>query len=232
VTRPAWYRDEAAHGGPEHLDPDYVAGYDAKAGVDLEEELALLHAHGLGPETILVDLGAGTGALAFAAAPSCRGVVAVDPSPAMLAAARERRDSDGVANVDLVQAGFLTYEHQGEPPQLVYTRNALHHLPDFWKGLALARVHDLLAPGGTLVLRDFVYSFEPRDAELQIGSWLARAVPTAAEGWTRAELEEHVRTEHSTFAWLLEPLLEHAGFAVGEARHRSGVYATYVCVAR
>ena len=227
-----WYPDEAASAGPEHLDSAYVAGYDAKAGIDLDEELALLQAQGLGPETTLVDLGAGTGALALAAAPHCLRVVAVDRSAAMLAAARERLDAAGIANVELVQAGFLTYEHVGEPPQLVHTRNALHHLPDFWKGIALLRIHDLLTPGGTLILRDLVYSFDPRDAEKRVEGWLAGAAPTAAEGWTRAELEEHLRTEHSTFSWLLEPLLEHAGFDIREAAHRSGVYATYACVAR
>jgi ubiquinone/menaquinone biosynthesis C-methylase UbiE len=227
-----WYPDEAVHAGPEHLDPAYVAGYEVKAGLDVGEELALLQAHGLGPETTLVDLGAGTGALALGAAPNCRRVVAVDASPAMLVAARERLDAAGVANAELVHAGFLTYEHAGEPPQLVYTRNALHHLPDFWKGVALLRVHDLLAPGGTLILRDLVYAFDPGDAEERVEAWLAGAAPTAAEGWTRAELEEHLRTEHSTFSWLLEPLLEHAGFDIREASHRGGVHATYVCVAR
>jgi cyclopropane fatty-acyl-phospholipid synthase-like methyltransferase len=232
VTVPAWYPDERIRAGPEHLDPAYVAGYDVKAGIDLDEELALLRAHGLGPETTLVDLGAGTGALALAAAPECRRVVAVDVSPAMLAAVRQGLDAAGVANVELVRAGFLTYEHDGRPPQLVHSRNALHHLPDFWKGVALVRIHDLLTPGGTLILRDLVYSFDPRDAEERVGAWLAGAAPTAAEGWTRAELEEHLRTEHSTFSWLLEPLLEHAGFDIREASHRSGVHATYVCVAR
>jgi ubiquinone/menaquinone biosynthesis C-methylase UbiE len=227
-----WYPDEAVHAGPEHLDPAYVAGYDVKAGIDVDEELTLLQAHGLRPETTLVDLGAGTGELALAAAPHCRRVVAVDASPAMLAAARERLDAAGVANVELVHAGFLSYEHVGEPPQLVHTRNALHHLPDFWKGIALLRIHDLLTPGGTLILRDLVYSFDPRDAHEQIAAWLSGAAPTAAEGWTRAELEEHLRAEHSTFSWLLEPLLEHAGFDIREASQRGGVYATYVCVAR
>jgi SAM-dependent methyltransferase len=226
-----WYPDEAASAGPEHLDSAYVAGYDAKAGIDLDEELALLQAQGLGPETTLVDLGAGTGALALAAAPHCLRVVAVDRSAAMLAAARERLDAAGIANVELVQAGFLTYEHVGEPPQLVHTRNALHHLPDLWKGIALLRIHDLLAPGGTLILRDLVYPFEPCDADEGIEAWLAGAAPTAAEGGTRPELEEHLRTEHSTFSWLLEPLLEHAGFDIREASHR-GIYATYVCAAR
>ena len=227
-----WYPDEAVHAGHEHLDPAYVAGYDVKAGVDLDRDVTLLQAHGLGPETTLVDLGSGTGALAVAAAPHCRRVVAVDASPAMLAASREGVDAAGVPNVELVHAGFLTYEHVGEPPSLVHTRNALHHLPDFWKGIALLRIHDLLTPGGTLILRDLVYSFDPRDAEERVEGWLAGAAPTAAEGWTRAELEEHLRTEHSTFSWLLEPLLEHAGFDIREASHRGGVHATYVCVAR
>jgi SAM-dependent methyltransferase len=220
-----WRLDERAHAGPEHLDPAYVAAYDAKTGADRGEELALLRAHGLGPETTLVDLGAGTGLVAAAAAPHCRRVVAVDPSPAMVAVLRSR-------GLEAVEAGFLTYEHEGEAPQLVHSRNALHHLPDFWKGLALARVHALLAPGGTFVLRDLVWSFEPQEAEARIERWLAGAAPTPGAGWTRAELEEHVRAEHSTYAWLLEPLLEHGGFAILEARHRAGAYSTYVCAKR
>jgi len=214
--------DERAHAGPEHLDPGYVERYDAKAQADVEADLELLRRWGLGPETTLVDLGAGTGLLAAAARPHCRRVVAVDPSPAMVAAIRARR-------VEAVEAGFLTYEHEGGRPQLVHTRNALHHLPDFWKGVALARVQDLLAPGGVLVLRDLVYSFEPAEAGERLDAWFAGAAPTAEAGWTRAELEEHVRTEHSTYAWLLEPLLEHAGFEIVEAEYRRGAYATYVC---
>jgi SAM-dependent methyltransferase len=146
VTRPSWDLDERAHAGSEHLDPAHVASYDAKAGADLDEELELLRAWGLGPETTLVDLGAGTGALALAAAPHCRRVVAVDRSPAMLAIARERAEVTGAGNLEPVEAGFLTYSHAGETAQLVHSRNA-RHLPDFWKRLALLRVHDLLHAG-------------------------------------------------------------------------------------
>jgi ubiquinone/menaquinone biosynthesis C-methylase UbiE len=223
--------DERAHAGTEHLDPDYVAGYDGKAGVDPEEELALLRDCGLGAGTTLVDLGAGSGVLAVAAAPHCRRVVAVDPSPAMLAVARRQVAAEGLRNVELVEAGFLGYEHHGDPPQLVHSRNALHHLPDFWKALALVRVRELLAPGGVFCLRDLVYSFEPQEADARLEAWFDGAAASAAEGWTRAELEEHVRTEHSTFSWLLEPLLEHAGFSIRSSTHRRGAYSTYVCVA-
>ncbi|HZT93290.1 MAG TPA: class I SAM-dependent methyltransferase [Gaiellaceae bacterium] len=219
--------DEAAHAGPEHLDPAYVEGYEAKAGLDLDDALEFLHRHGLGPETTLVDLGCGTGLLAAAAAGEARRVVGVDPSPAMLEAARRRS-----GEVEWVEAGFLTYEHEGEQPQLVHSRHALHHLPDFWKGVALARIHELLAPAGILVLRDLVYAFAPREADGRIEEWLAGGAPTPEEGWTRDELEEHVRDEHSTFSWLLEPLLEHAGFEIVERDVRGGIYATYVCARR
>jgi hypothetical protein len=29
--------------------------------------------------------------------------------------------------LESVEAGFLTYAHEGEPPQLAHSRNALHH---------------------------------------------------------------------------------------------------------
>ena len=219
-----WYPVERDHAGPEHLDPAYAEGYDAKTQLDFEAALELLRRHGLGPAATLVDLGCGTGLLAAAAASEAGRVVGVDPSAAMLEVARRRSDS-----VEWVETGFLTYAHEGDPPQLVHSRHALHHLADFWKGVALARSHALLAPGGVLVLRDLVHDFEPVEADRAIEAWLAGAAPTPAESWTRDELEQHVRDEHSTFAWLLEPLLVHAGFEILERDLHGGIYATYVC---
>lgn len=222
-----WYPDERALAGPEHLDPAYVSSYDAKAALDVEPALELLRLNGLGPDTTLVDLGCGTGLLAAAAAGEARRVVGVDPSPAMLELARSRSDA-----VEWVEAGFLSYEHTGQAPQLVHSRHALHHLPDFWKGVALTRIHDLLAAGGVLVLRDLVYHFGPAESERRIEEWLTGAAPNAADGWTREELEAHVRGEHSTFSWLLEPLLVQAGFGIRDRDVADGIYATYVAVRR
>jgi hypothetical protein len=92
------------------------------------------------------------------------------------------------------------------------------------------RVRELLAPGGVFCLRDLVFSFEPQEADARLEAWLDGAAAAPAEGWTRGELEEHVRTEHSTFSWLLEPLLEHAGLSIRSSMHRRGAYSTYVCV--
>ena len=48
-------------------------------------------------------------------------------------------------------------------------------------------------------------------------------------GWSRAELEEHVRDEHSTFAWLLEPMIRRSGFEIEDAEYsEDAVFAKYV----
>ena len=74
-----------------------------------------------------------------------------------------------------MQAGFLSYDHEGPPADLVYSRYALHHLPDFWKAVALDRVRRLLAPGGLLRLWDVVYHFPAAEATERIEAWCATA---------------------------------------------------------
>ena len=224
--------DETALAGPEHLDPAYVASYDRKAAFDPAEDLAVLRSRGLGADSTLIDIGAGTGTFALAAAPYCRRVIAIDVSPAMVAAIRARAVRAEADNVVVVQAGVLGYAHDGGPVDAIYTRNALHHLPDPWKAIALRRMAGLLVQGGTLRLRDLVFSFPAADAESGIRRWIdATASEDAAVGWTRAELEAHVRDEHSTFTWLLEPMLEQAGFEIVESAYAPiGAYADYTCI--
>lgn len=231
MTNPAWYPDELAHAGSEHLDAEYVEGYDAKAQTDPSEDVNLLRDLGLNETKMLVDLGAGTGTLALAAAPYCRRVVAVDVSPAMLARLRQKVAALGLDNVECVLGGFLSYAHQGEPADFVYSRNALHHLPDFWKAIALVRVAAILKPGGVLRLRDLVYAFSPREADAVIEAWLGPAPTDPTRGYTRADLEMHLREEYSTYTWLLEPMLERAGFLIQAAENVQGsVFAAYTCV--
>jgi len=229
---PCWFPDELAHAGDEHLDPEYVLGYDRKAGADPTEDVALLRDLGLNETHTLVDLGSGTGTLALAAAPLCRRVVAVDVSGAMLTVLEEKTERLGIKNIECVQCGFLTYEHRGEPADFVYSRNALHHLPDFFKALALRRISSILREaGGVLLLHDLLFSFDPREAEHFIEAWLAGAVEQPERGFTRPEIEKDVREEQITFSWLLEPMLERAGFAIQDLRHHaSRCYSAYTCV--
>jgi SAM-dependent methyltransferase len=223
---PNWWLDQKAHAGHEHLDAAYAAGYDRKSPTDWSDRVALLRERGIGPTSTVVDLGAGTGTFALALAPHVARVVGVDVSEAMVQTMRAR-------GVEAVRAGFLDYEHEGAPPDAVFTRNALHHLPDFWKVIALYRIAGLLRPEGVLLLEDLVYSFDPRETNRALAEWLAGASTDPADGWTAQQLAEHVREEHSTFDWLLEPMLERAGFEIG-VRHlsESGAYAAYACVLR
>ena len=225
----SWWLDEGAHAGPEHLDPGYVAGYERKAGFDPSEDLEALRKHGLESNSVVIDLGAGTGGFAIAAAPLCAHVIAVDVSPAMTAALRARVDNLGVTNVTVVDGGFLSYEHRGEPADFVYTRNALHHVPDFWKAIALDHIAACLRPGGILRLRDLVFDFLPAEAEERIESWMAGAVSDSAVGWTAAELAEHVRSEFSTYSWLLDVILEQTGFEIVERSFSRSAYGAYTC---
>ncbi len=222
--------DEIALAGPEHFDPGYVKNYDRKAAFDPSADLALLRERGLSADSTLLDFGAGTGTFALAAAPECRRVVAADVSPAMIEATQAKMTELGLTNLECAHAGYLTYEHTGAPADFIYSRNALHHLPGFWKAIALSRMVDVLRPGGVLLLRDIVFAFEPRDTEARISAWLETGAVRAEEGWTRDELEAHLRNEHSTFSWLLELMIEHAGFEIERRDYDSlKVYASYIC---
>jgi SAM-dependent methyltransferase len=231
---PSWVLDELAFAGRENLDAEHVARYDGKEDAHAADELAALRAAGLGEDATVVDLGAGTGQFTLVAAAAVRRVVAVDVSPVMLDHLRAKLRERGVENVECVRAGFLTYEHEGDPADLVYSRLALHHLPDFWKAIALTRIADMLAPGGVLRLSDVVYGFDPSEAEERLERWMSDLAQESVEGgWTRAELEEHVRDEHSTFTWLLEPMIERAGFAIEQADYSDdGIFAHYHCIKR
>jgi len=119
---PEWILDEGAHAGPKRLDAACVAMYERKAGYDPTDDVDVLIDYGLNPDAVVLDMGAGTGVFAAAVAPRCREIIAVDISPAMTAALRARVRAEGIANV------------------FVFTRNALHHIPDFWKAIALQRL--------------------------------------------------------------------------------------------
>jgi SAM-dependent methyltransferase len=219
--------------GRENLDGAHVARYDEKEDADAAAEVRLLRSVGLRDDSTVVDLGAGTGQFALAAADVCPRVVAVDPSPVMLGLLREKA-RDRSAPLEIVRGGFLTYEHAGEPADLVYTRYALHHLPDFWKAVALGRIRRMLRPGGILRLWDVVYHFPVEEAEDRIERWCATAPPGDGDDgeWTRADLEEHVRDENSTFTWLLEPMIRHTGFEIRDVRYSDdGFFAKYLLVA-
>jgi SAM-dependent methyltransferase len=227
----AWMIDELAYAGLEHLDVEFVAGYDRKQGhPDADAALAQFAAHGLGQDSLVVDLGAGTGQFAFPAARQFGQVIAVDISPVMVRRLSEQAAADGLANLRCVRAGFLSYEHEGPPADGVHTRHALHQLPDFWKTIALGRIAQLLRPGGVLQIRDLIYDFQPDEASAVFGGWFDQASTDPAAGYTREDYIQHIRTEFSTYRWLFEPMLIAAGFEIVSAEYYLRCFGEYTCI--
>ena len=131
---------------------------------------------------------------------------------------REAHGLDGASGVlDLAAVG-------------VYTRNALHQLPDFWKAVALDRIARSMRPGGVLRLRDLIYDFAPAEAAGVFQGWFDHAASDPADGYTSTDYSEHIRTEFSTFRWLLEPMLAATGFEIVTADFDRRLYGAYTCL--
>ena len=112
----------------------------------------------------------------------------------------------------------------------VYTRNALHQLPDFWKAVALDRIARSIRPGAVLRLRDLIYDFAPAEASGVFQGWFDHAASDPADGYTSGDYAEHIRTEFSTFRWLLEPILTATGFEIVTADFDGRLYGAYTCI--
>ncbi len=226
-----WIFDRALNSGLDFSDPSEIPFYDEKSGDTAEEMDKLLDALGISERDTVIDFGAGTGLFALQAARRCKKVIAVDVSASMLTFIQKQARELGLDNVECVNQGFLTYEHRGAPVDYIYTKNAIHHISDFWKSQALVRMANILRPGGILHLRDLIFSFEPKDAERYIEAWLSNAPTDPRKGWTREELATHVREEYSTYSWVLEGMFQRAGFRIREASYsESKIFAAYTCV--
>ena len=87
----------------------------------------------------------------------------------------------------------------------------------------------MLRPGGILRLHDLVYDFTPAEAPEVLRRWLAEAATDPAAGYTAEDYATHVRTEFSTYRWLLEPMLAATGFEILDVTTRGRLFARYTC---
>lgn len=223
---PDWWYDDLRQVGLDFEDETLVARYDAAQNTDIETERALAGRLAAREGLVVADFGCGTGALVAALAERCASVLAVDVSATMLAVAGRRVEAMGLTNVTPLRGGFLSAEIAPASLDLITTQYAFHHLPDFWKAAALARLHGLLRPGGRFYLADVIFACPPDAIPVAVehwAAWMARET-----GYSRAEVAAHVREEHSTFDWILAGLIERAGFRLLEAEHDGTVYGRFL----
>jgi cyclopropane fatty-acyl-phospholipid synthase-like methyltransferase len=229
---PAWFYDEMNHSGVDYSDPAQAAEYDRhhQKFRDYQKDAErILNRLGLGPESTVIDMGAGTGAFALHAAQRCKQVYAVDVSPAMLACCQAKAESAGLTNIQFCHGGFLTYEHMSDPVDAIVSVAVLHHLPDFWKLVGLQRIADMLKAGGMFYLFDVVFPSDITGIGDQFDQWIQSIEDTVGPTFAR-EVETHIRDEHSTCAWIMEGLLERAGLRIQNAEYTDSFGATYICI--
>ena len=130
-----WYYNERRQIG---LDSAVASIYDRHDDSDLRARAALTML-GVQRGWRVADIGCGNGVLACEAALMGAEVDAIDISPAMLALA-EIQARDRKVAIRTQPAGLLSFAYQPNSYDLIVSEFALHHLPDFWKAVALARI--------------------------------------------------------------------------------------------
>lgn len=226
-----WMYDEFKHAGLDYSDAVVVHDYDEhhQQFRDYEKDAALVMERlGLNSQHEVIDFGCGTGAFVIYAAGVCKKIYAIDISPSMLDLCDKKVKSAGLDNVELHCAGFLSYCHEGAPVDFIVSTAAFHHLPDFWKVVALHRMYNMLKPGGRLYLFDVVFSFPIDTYQEALDGW----VNSMKEKGSQAMAEEtviHIRDEFSTFDWILEEMFTRVGFKIEQKYSDFPGCLVYMC---
>ncbi len=136
----------------------YGTGWSHASGPDLAW---MVEAASPAPTDRAIDLGAGAGHASLALAPHVAQVVAIDPTPEMLAVAGRLATERGIGNIELVVATADALPFPEASFDVAISRFSIHHWPDV--AGALREVARVLRPGGRMVLIDLV---APDDARL------------------------------------------------------------------
>lgn len=178
-------------------------------------------------DSVVLDLGCGSGAFVIPAAKYCREVYAADVSSNMLHLLQKKIIEQKLNNVRLYNAGLLTFwEEKGRPPMFDFILSSivLHHLPDFWKSVALQQIADALNPDGIFYLVDVVFTFPVKNWRAGIEKLLDNMETAGGR-----EANKHVSSEYSAYSWILEEMLQRAGFQIEQSFDDSGFLRAYVC---
>lgn len=226
-----WHYNEMMQIGTDYDSEAEVAAYDERMSRfrDFRDEARrIIKALGLKRDQIVLEIGAGTGEIALEISKYCKRVIAIDISRSMLDYVREKANKRDITNITLAHAGFLTYEHTGNPLDAVYTQIALHHLPDFWKMIALKRVQGMLREGGKFYLNDVMFSFPVERYTESINNYISTMKRDAGRE-IADEICLHIKDEYSTFDWILEEMLRRSGFSIDKVEHKDEFIASYIC---
>src|SRR5665647_540402 len=218
---PRWYYDELKQVGVDYTNIKEVNAYDLRMQKlrDIEtESKSIRELFKLKNSDLVLEIGTGTGELALNISAHCKSVVAIDISKTMINFARMKAESQNKTNVQFYNAGFLTYKNRGELFDIIITQLSLHHLPDYWKMIALKRVYAMLKENGKFYLRDIIFPSEVQDYDNYFAN-IITGLKKSAGNEIAEEMEIHIKDEFSTLDWIMEGLLKTVGFHIGSIQY-------------
>ena len=216
-----WYYNERRQIG---LDSAVASIYDRHDDSDIRARAALTML-GVQPGWRVADIGCGNGVLACEAALMGAEVDAIDISPAMLALAKIQARDRKVA-IRTQSAGLLSFAYQPNSYDLIVSEFTLHHLPDFWKAVALSRIYAALKPGAISICAISCSSACPTAPSATSSSGPISTSRTTIS--TRDSVVTHMRDEYSTFGWVIERMLTDVGFTLVSADYHAPLHGTYL----
>jgi hypothetical protein len=87
---------------------------------------------------------------------------------------------------------------------------------------------DVLRSGGKFCLRDVVYSFDIRSHERFLEGFISRASELAGPEFAK-RIADHVKNEYSTMDWIMQGMIERAGFEIMQIEKEHKFFALYLC---
>ncbi|GIQ78134.1 MULTISPECIES: class I SAM-dependent methyltransferase [unclassified Bradyrhizobium] len=216
-----WYYTQRRQVG---LDTAVASIYDVSEDSDVRARQALTML-GVKPGWRIADIGCGNGVLATEAALMGAEVDAIDISPAMIGLA-EIYARDRKAKIRTQPAGLLSFAYQPNSYDVIVSEFTLHHLPDFWKAVALSRIFNALKPGANFYLRDMVFVSMPDGVDRDVEGWADFSIKN--HDFERESVMTHMRDEYSTFGWVMERMLTETGFTLVAADYHAPLHGTYL----
>jgi putative AdoMet-dependent methyltransferase len=181
----------------------------------------------LDQQSVVADLGCGTGQYTIEFSKYCGKIYAVDISPVMLDILEEKSGKKKAANIERMDGGILEFLSKDIKLDAFISQTAFHHLPDFWKSVAIHKMAGMLNPGGKIFLSDVIFSFKTDEYERYFNGMVKEIAAKGDDGLTR-DAELHLQEEFSTFDWILEGIFSNAGLLIEKKIPLSPTYLAYV----
>lgn len=150
--------EQTVHSQFEPRAQAYLTSAVHSSGPDLERARTLV-SQIVPPAALGLDIGCGGGHLSFTLAPHVSRMVALDPSPGMLAVVAKGAATRGMSGIEARQGNAQALPFAAGTVPLVCTRYSAHH----WTRLeaAVGEIGRVLAPGGHLLVIDTLGHEDP-----------------------------------------------------------------------